>query len=137
MSTVNRKYPTYRDLVKALSMMCEKDLDLPIKIRASENDEYTNALFEYNYDFNDPTGSHIGFVTAPRIEDDDLIRYSIVEDYCGEIIKEDQTYPEIIEFCRAENLSIKRFDKTPNAYGQFYCEVSGYYEETFERPVKE
>ena len=137
MSTVNRKYPTYRDLVKALAMMCEEDLDLPIQIRASEDDRYTNALFEYNHDINDPTGPHIGFVTAPRIEDDDLIRYNLVENYCGEIIKEDLTYPEIIEFCRAENLSIKRFDKAPNAYGQFYCEVSGYYEETFERPVKE
>jgi len=137
MSTVNRKYPTYRDLVEALAMMCEEDLDLPIQIRASEDDRYTNALFEYNHDINDPTGPHIGFITAPRIEDDDLIRYNIVEDYCGEIIKEDLTYPEIIEFCRAENLSIKRFDKAPNAYGQFYCEVSGYYEETFERPAKE
>lgn len=128
MSTVNRKYPTYRDLLEALQEMREEDLDLPIKIRASENDEYTNALFEYNYDFNDPTGSHIGFITAPRIKDDDLIRYSVVEDYCGEIIKEDLTYPEIIKFCKSENLTLKRFDKTPDAYGQFYCEVSGYYE---------
>ena len=134
MSTVNRKYPTYRDLLEALKSLDDEDLDLPIKIRTSENDEYTNALFEYDHEFGDPNGPHVGFVVAPRIEDDDLIRYSVVEDYCGEIIKEDLTYPEIIEFCRAENLSIKRFDKSPNAYGQFYCEVSGYYEETFELP---
>ena len=93
MSTVNRRYPTYRDLVKALQMICEEDLDLPIQIRASKDDRYANALFEYNDDINDPTGPHIGFITAPRIEDDDLIRYSIVEDYCGEIIAQDLTYP--------------------------------------------
>ena len=137
MSTVNRKYPTYRDLLEALQSFDDEDLDLPIQIRASKDDRYTNALFEYNDDINDPTGPHIGFVTAPRIEDEDLIRYSVVEDYCGEIIKEDLTYPEIIKFCKAENLSIKRFDKAPNAYGQFYCEVLGYYEDLDEIEFEE
>jgi len=126
MSTVNRKYPTYRDLLEALQSFDDEDLDLPTQIRASEDDEYTNALLEYNYDINDPTGPHIGFVTAPRIEDDDLIRYSVVENCCGEIIAENLTYPEIIKFCKKENLTLKSLDKAPNAYGQFYCEVSGY-----------
>jgi len=137
MSTVNRRYPTYRSLLEALQELDDYCLDLPIKIRASENDEYIHAVFEYTNDPNPQLEPHIGFCPAPRIEDDDLIRYSVVENYCGEIIKFDLTYPEIIKFCKAENLSIKRFDKAPNAYGQFYCEVSGYYEESFERPVKE
>ena len=131
MSTVNRRYPTYRDLLEALQSFDDEDLDLPIQIRASKDDRYTNALFEYNYTIDEPRAD-IGFIVAPRIEDDDLIKYNVVEDYCGEIIKEGLTYPEIIKLCKEENLSIKSFDKEPDAYGSFYCEVSGYYLETTE-----
>jgi len=128
MSTVNRKYPTYRDLLEALQSFNDEDLDLPIQIQVNENEEYTNALFEYNYDI-DEHQTHIGFITAPRIEDDDAVRYNVVEDYCGEIIKQNLTFPEVVKYCNAENLTIKSFDNAPNAYGQFYCEVTGYYKE--------
>ena len=39
MSTVNRRYPTYRDLLKALQSFDEEDLDRPIEIRASKEEE--------------------------------------------------------------------------------------------------
>ena len=129
MSTVNRKYPTYRDLLEALQAFGNEDLDLPIKIRSSENDEYTNALFEYDHEMGDTNGPQVGFVVAPQIEDNDTIKYNVVEDYCGEIIKQNLTFPEVVSYCCAENLTIKSFDNTPNAYGQFYCEVTGYYKE--------
>ena len=124
MSTVNRKYPTYRDLLEALQAFDDEDLDLPIEIRASKDDRYTNALFEYNHDINDPTGPHIGFITAPRIEDDDLIRYTVVEDGDGEIMGEDQTYPDIVQYCKKHNASIKSFDKEPDAFGTFHVYIS-------------
>ena len=129
MSTVNRRYPTYRDLLAILQTFNDEDLDRPIQICTSKDDEYTNAVFEYSHDFNNPAGPRIGFKTASRIEDDDLIRYYVIEDDCGEIIEQGLTYPDIINLCKTRNLTIKSFDKEPDVYGDFYCEVTGYYKD--------
>ena len=123
MSTVNRKHPTYRDLLAALQRFNEQDLDMPIKICDNENRQ-SHAVLDYNHDFRSDAGPQIAFYPINEIKDDDLIVYTVVEDGDGEIIGEDQTYPDIVQYCKKVNASIKSFDKEPDAYGTFHAYVS-------------
>ena len=123
MSTVNRKYPTYRDLLAALQSFNDEALDMPIKIRNNKNRQ-SHAVLDYYHDFRLGDGPHIELYPIDEIKDDDLIRYTVVEDGDGEILDEDKTYPEIVQLCKTENASIKSFDKEPDAYGTFHVYIS-------------
>ena len=123
MSTVNRKHPTYRDLLAALQRFNDEALDMPIKICDKENRKSYAAL-DYYHDFRLGDGPHIELYPINEIKDDDLIRYTVVEDGDGEIMGEDQTYPDIVQYCNKENASIKSLDKEPDAYGTFYTYIS-------------
>ena len=123
MTTVDRKHPTYRDLLAALQRFNEQDLDMPIKICDNENRQ-SHAALDYHHDFRSDAGPLIAFYPINEIKDNDLIRYTVVEDGDGEILGEDQTYPDIVQYCKKENLSIKSFDKEPDAYGTFHAYVS-------------
>lgn len=46
MTTVDRKHPTYRDLLAALQKFNDQELDMPIKISDKENRESHAILFE-------------------------------------------------------------------------------------------
>ena len=123
MSTVNRKYPTYRDLLAALQSFDDEALDMPIKIRDNENRQ-THASLDYNHNFHSGDSPQITIRPAEEIKDEDLIRYTVVEDGDGEIMGEDQTYPDIVQYCKRQNASIKSFDKEPDAYGTFHAYIS-------------
>ena len=123
MSTVNRKYPTYRDLLAALQLFDDEALDMPIKICDNKNRK-SHAVLDYYHDFRSGDGPLIEFKQVDEIKDDDLIRYTVVEDGDGEIMGEDKTYPEIVQYCKKENASIKSFDKEPDASGTFYAYIS-------------
>jgi len=123
MSTVNRKYPTYRDLLAALQSFDDEALDMPIKICDNENRQ-THASLDYNHDFHSGDSPQITIRPAEEIKDEDLIRYTVVEDGDGEIMGEDQTYPDIVQYCKRQNASIKSFDKEPDAYGTFHAYIS-------------
>ena len=123
MTTVDRKHPTYRDLLLALQRFNDQDLDMPIKICDNEKRQ-THAVLEYHHDFYSENGPQIAIKPVDEIKDDDLIRYTVVEDGDGEILGEDQTYPDIVQYCKIEGVSIKSFDKEPDAYGTFYAYVS-------------
>ena len=123
MTTVDRKHPTYRDLLAALQRFSDEDLDMPIKI-CDNKKRQTHAVLEYYHDFYSEDGPQIAIKPVDEIKDDDLIRYTVVEDCDGEILGEDQTYPDIVQYCKKENLSIKSFDKEPDAYGTFYAYIS-------------
>ena len=123
MTTVDRKHPTYRDLLAALQSFNDQDLDMPIRICDNEKRQ-SHAVLEYYHDFYSEDGSQIAIRPVDEIKDDDLIRYTVVEDFDGEILGEDQTYPDIVQYCKKENASIKSFDKEPDAYGTFYAYIS-------------
>ena len=123
MTTVDRKHPTYRDLLAALQRFNDQDLDMPIKICDNKNRK-SHAALDYYHDFHSGAGPQIAFYPVDEIKDDDLIRYTVVEDGDGEIMGEDKTYPEIVQYCKKENASIKSFDKEPDAYGTFHAYVS-------------
>ena len=123
MTTVDRKHPTYRDLLAALQRFDDEALDMPIKICDNEKRQ-THAVLEYYHDFYSEVGPQIAFKQIDEIKDDDLIRYTVVEDYDGEILEQDITYPEIVQLCKKENASIKSFDKEPDAYGTFHVYIS-------------
>ena len=123
MTTVNRKYPTYRDLLAALKRFDDEALDMPIKICDNEKRQ-THAVLEYYHDFYSEDGPQIAFKPVDEIKDDDLIGYTVVEDGDGEILGENQTYPDIVQYCKKENASIKSFDKEPTACGTFYAYIS-------------
>ena len=123
MTTVDRKHPTYRDLLAALQSFDDEALDMPIKICDNENRE-SHAVLEYYHDFYSADGPQISIKTVDEIKDDDLIGYTVVEDGDGEILGEDQTYPDIVQYCKKENAAIVSFDKEPNAYGTFYAHIS-------------
>ena len=123
MTTVDRKHPTYRDLLAALQSFSDQDLDMPIKICDNEKRQ-THAVLEYYHDFYSNAGPHIAIKPVDEIKDDDLIRYTVVEDFDGEILGEDQTYPDIVQYCKLATASIKSFDKEPDAYGTFYAYIS-------------
>ena len=123
MTTADRKHPTYRDLLAALQRFNDQDLDMPIKICNNENKQ-SHAVLEYYHDFYSEDGPQIAFKQVDEIKDDDLIRYTVVEDFDGEILGEDQTYPDIVQLYKKENASIKSFDKEPDAYGTFYAHIS-------------
>jgi hypothetical protein len=123
MTTVDRKHPTYRDLLAALQRFDDEALDKPIKICDNEKRQ-SHAVLEYYHDFYSEDGPQIAFKPVDEIKDDDLIRYTVVEDFDGEILGEDQTYPDIVQYCKKENASIKSFDKEPDAYGTFYAYIS-------------
>ena len=123
MSTVNRKYPTYRDLLAALQSFDDEALDMPIKICDNEKRQ-THASLDYNHDFQSGDSPQITIKPVDEIKDDDLIRYTVVEDGDGEIMGEDQTYPDIVQYCKRQNASIKSFDKEPDAYGTFHAYIS-------------
>ena len=127
MSSVNIKYPTFRHLLEAMQYFDDEDLDMPIKIHDEKTGELTNAVLFYEQSYNEEH-PRITFKRARKIEDDDLIRYNVVEEY-GEMIMENMTYPELIQYCKHEKLTIKKFDKEPDAYGHFYVKVSGYYKD--------
>ena len=122
MTTVNRKHPTYRDLLAALQRFDDEALDMPIKICDNENRQ-SHAVLEYYHDFYSEDGPQIAIKQVDEIKEDDLIRYTVVEDEDGEILGQDITYPEIVQLCKKENASIKSFDKEPDAYGTFYAYV--------------
>ena len=123
MTTVDRKHPTYRDLLAALQKFNDQDLDMPIKICDNKNRQ-TLAILEYYHDFYSEDGPQIAFKQIDEIKDDDLIRYTVVEDGDSEILEQDITYPEIVQLCKKENAAIKSFDKEPEAYGTFYAHIS-------------
>ena len=123
MTTVDRKHPTYRDLLAALQSFNDQDLDMPIKICDNEKRQ-SHAVLEYYHDFYSEDGPQISIKTVDEIKDDDLIRYTVVEDFDGEILGEDQTYPDIVQYCKKENAAIKSFDKEPDAYGTFHAYIS-------------
>ena len=123
MTTVNRKYPTYRDLLAALKRFDDEALDMPIMICDNEKRQ-THAVLEYYHDFYSDRGRHIAIKPVDEIKDDDLIRYTVVEDGDGEIMGEDQTYPDIVQYCKKQNASIISFDKEPNVHGTFYAYIS-------------
>jgi hypothetical protein len=123
MTTVDRRHPTYRDLLAALQRFDDEALDMPIKICDNEKRQ-SHAVLEYYHDFYSEDGPQIAFKPVDEIKDDDLIRYTVVEDFDGEILGEDQTYPDIVQYCKKENASIKSFDKEPDAYGTFYAYIS-------------
>ena len=123
MTTVDRKHPTYRDLLAALQKFNDQDLDMPIKI-CDNKKRQTHAVLEYYHDFYSEDGPQIAIKPVDEIKDDDLIRYTVVEDCDGEILGEDQTYPDIVQYCKKENLSIKSFDKEPDAYGTFHVYIN-------------
>ena len=123
MTTVDRKHPTYRDLLAALKRFDDEALDMPIKICDNEKRQ-THAVLEYYHDFYSERGPHIAIKPVDEIKDDDLIRYTVVEDGDGEIMGEDQTYPDIVRYCKKENASIISFDKEPDAYGTFHAYIS-------------
>ena len=122
MTTVNRKHPTYRDLLAALQRFDDEALDMSIKICDNEKRQ-THAVLEYYHDFYSEDGPQIAIKQVDEIKEDDLIRYTVVEDEDGEILGQDITYPEIVQLCKKENASIKSFDKEPDAYGTFYAYV--------------
>ena len=122
MTTVNRKHPTYRDLLAALQSFDDESLDMPIKI-CDNKKRQTHAVLEYYHDFYSERGPQIAIKPVDEIKDDDLIRYTVV-DCDGEILGEDQTYPDIVQYCKKENASIKSFDKEPDACGTFYVYIS-------------
>ena len=122
MSTVNRKYPTYRDLLAALQQFDDEALDMPIKICDNEKRQ-SRAALDYYDDFQSDDGPQIAFYPINEIKDDDLIMYTVVDDD-GEIMGEDKTYPEIVQYCKKEKASIKSFDKEPDAYGTFHVYIS-------------
>ena len=122
MSTVKRKHPTYRDLLAALQSFNDEALDMPIKICDNEKRQ-THAVLEYYHDFYSERGPQIAIKPVDEIKDDDLIVYTVV-DCDGEIVGEDQTYPDIVQYCKLTTASIKSFDKEPDAYGTFYAYVS-------------
>ena len=80
MTTVDRKHPTYRDLLAALQSFNDQDLDMPIKICDNEKRQ-THAVLEYYHDFYSDSGPHIAIKPVDEIIDDDLIRYTVVEDF--------------------------------------------------------
>ena len=123
MTTVNRKYPTYRDLLAELQTFDDEELDMPIKICDNEKRQ-THAALDYNHDFQSGDSPQITIKPVDEIKDDDLIRYTVVEDADGEIMGEDQTYPDIVQYCKKQNASIKSFDKEPDAYGTFHAYIS-------------
>jgi hypothetical protein len=123
MTTVNRKHPTYRDLLAELQRFHDQELDMPIKIFDNENRQ-AHAVFSYYHDFESDDGPQIAFRQVDETKDDDLIRYTVVEDCDGEIMGEDQTYPDIVQYCKKQNACIKSFDKEPDAYGTFYAYIS-------------
>tara|TARA_Y100000992_G_scaffold56859_1_gene34499 strand:+ start:631 stop:1014 length:384 start_codon:yes stop_codon:yes gene_type:complete len=122
MTTVDRKHPTYRDLLAALQSFDDEALDMPIKICDNEGRQ-SHAVFSYYHDFHSDAGPQITFKQVDEIKDDDLIRYTVVEDCDGEILGEEKTYPEIMQLCKKEDASIVSFDKEPDAYGTFYAHV--------------
>ena len=122
MTTVDRKYPTYRDLLSALKKFDDEALDMPIKICDNEKRQ-THAVLEYYHDFYSERSPHIAIKPVDEIKDDDLIRYTVV-DCDGEVLGEDQTYPDIVQYCKRTTAFIKSFDKEPDAYGTFYVYVS-------------
>ena len=126
MTTVDRKHPTYRDLLSALQRFDDEALDMPIKICDNEKRQ-THAVLEYHHDFYSENGPQIAIKPVDEIKDDDLIRYTVVEDGDGEVLGEDKTYPEIVHYCKRTTAFIKSFDKEPDAYGTFYVYV-GYNE---------
>ena len=123
MTTVDRKHPTYRDLLAALQSFNDEALDMPIKICDNEKRQ-THAVLEYYHDFYSARGPHIAIKPVDEIKDDDLIGYTVVEDGDGEILGEDQTYPDIVQYCKKQNAAIKSFDKEPDAYGTFHAYIS-------------
>ena len=123
MTTVDRKHPTYRDLLAALKRFDDEALDMPIMICDNEKRQ-THAVLEYYHDFYSERGPHIAIKPVDEIKDDDLIRYTVVEDGDGEIMGEDQTYPDIVQYCKKQNASIKSFDKVPTVCGTFYAYIS-------------
>ena len=123
MSTVNRKYPTYRDLLAALQSFEDEALDMPIKICDNEKRQ-SHAALDYYHDFQSDDSLQIAFYPINEIKDDDLVMYTVVEDGDGEIMGEDKTYPEIVQYCKKENAAIKSFDKEPDAYGTFHAYIS-------------
>ena len=123
MTTVNRKHPTYRDLLAALQRFDDEALDMPIKICDNEKRQ-SRAALDYYDDFQSDDGPQIAFKPVDELKDDDLIGYTVVEDGDGEILGEDQTYPDIVQYCKKENASIKSFDKEPDAYGTFHAYIS-------------
>ncbi len=123
MTTVDRKHPTYRDLLAALQRFNKEDLDMPIKICDNENRQ-SHAVLDYYHDFRSDDGPQITFKQLDEITDEDFIRYTVVEESDGEILHQERTYSQIVHICREENLSIKSFDKEPDAYGTFYAYVS-------------
>ena len=123
MTTVDRKHPTYRDLLAALQRFDDEALDMPIKICDNENKE-SHAVLDYYHDFYSEDGPQIAFNPVDEIKDDDLIGYTVIEDGDGEIMGEDQTYPDIVRYCKKENASIISFDKEPDAYGTFHAYIS-------------
>ena len=122
MTTVDRKHPTYRDLLSALQSFNDQDLDMPIKICDNEKKQ-THAVLEYYHDFHSEDGPQIAFKSVDEIKDDDLIRYTVV-DCDGEILGKDQTYSDIVQYCKLTTAFIKSFDKEPDAYGTFYAYIS-------------
>ena len=122
MTTVDRKHPTYRDLLAALQRFDDEALDMPIKICDNES-RYSHAIFDYYHDFYSEDGPQIAFKQVDEIKDEDLIKYTVVEDGDGEILYQEKTYPEIVRLCKEENLTMKSFDKEPDAYGTFYAYV--------------
>ena len=123
MTTADRKHPTYRDLLAALQRFNDQDLDMPIKICDNENKQ-SHAVLDYYHDFYSEDGPQIAFKQVDEIKDDDLIRYTVVEDSDGEILGEDKTYPDIVHLCKIEGVSIKSFDKEPDAFGTFHAYIS-------------
>ena len=58
MTTVDRKHPTYRDLLAALQRFNDQDLDMPIKICDNKNRK-SHAALDYYHDFNSDAGVDI------------------------------------------------------------------------------
>ena len=126
--TIERKYPTYRQLLEALKEMSEENLDLSVTYYDESGDQYYPAILSYASaeDSEDVLGQencfHPIIKIGQEIKEDDLIKYDIVDEY-GEILKQDITYPDIIKYCKEEELTIESFDQVPTVSGDFYVYV--------------
>ena len=135
MTTVDRRYPTYRQLLEALKDMREEDLDLSITYYDETGDRYYPAILSYanSKDSASILGQedcfHPIIKIGQEIGEDELIKYDIVCEY-GEIHAHEKTYPEVVKWCKKENVSIVSFDKEPDASGCFYVYITGFWPET-------